>query len=274
MYGDIIGFYVRALRLDATADATVDATAVAERLAHLQQQVQQQVHQNSSSGSAAIIGTTGSPQPPQEPQPAAASAGLSSYALLMQHPLSARSSPSSTDQHRLKHHEMSGACRGSAGKKLLNSPETAVIDAIEGLVLSHAHLQRLEGAPQIKVVINRRHDRSKVALVSGGGSGHEPAHAGYVGDGMLAAAVCGDVFASPSTEAVLAAIRAVTGPAGCLLIVKNYTGDRLNFGLAAEQALSEGLAVEVVVVGEDVAIEAPSPLAGRRGLAGTVLVHK
>ncbi|KAG2493199.1 hypothetical protein HYH03_008619 [Edaphochlamys debaryana] len=159
-------------------------------------------------------------------------------------------------------------------KKLLNSPETIVTDALHGLCLTHAHLQRLDGFPQIKVIINRDHDKSKVAVISGGGSGHEPAHAGYVGEGMLAAAVCGDVFASPSTEAVLAAIRAVTGPGGCLLVVKNYTGDRLNFGQAAERALSEGLRVEVVVVGEDTAIEAPSPLTGRRGLAGTVLVHK
>ncbi|KAG2424502.1 hypothetical protein HYH02_015172 [Chlamydomonas schloesseri] len=161
-----------------------------------------------------------------------------------------------------------------AKKQLINSPETVVVEALEGLCLSHTHLQLLEGSPQIKVVINKNHDKSKVALISGGGSGHEPAHAGYVGDGMLAAAVCGDVFASPSTAAVLAAIRAVTGPGGCLLIVKNYTGDRLNFGLAAEQALSEGYSVEVVVVGEDVAIDAPSRLTGRRGLAGTVLVHK
>ncbi|EFJ46445.1 hypothetical protein VOLCADRAFT_62675 [Volvox carteri f. nagariensis] len=160
----------------------------------------------------------------------------------------------------------------TTGKKLLNSPETAVVDALKGLALTYGHLQRLEGSPQIKVVINRNHDKSKVAVISGGG--HEPAHAGYVGEGMLAAAVCGDIFASPSTEAVLAAIRAVTGPPGCLLIVKNYTGDRLNFGLAIEQALSEGLLVELVVVGDDVAIDSPSPLTGRRGLAGTVLVHK
>ncbi|GFR46028.1 hypothetical protein Agub_g7302, partial [Astrephomene gubernaculifera] len=129
-------------------------------------------------------------------------------------------------------------------KKLINSPETAVVDSLEGLVLTYGHLQRLEGWPKIKVVINRNHDKSKVAVISGGGSGHEPAHAGYVGDGMLAAAVAGDVFASPPADAVLAAIRAVTGPAGALLVVKNYTGDRLCFGLAAERALCEGFAVE------------------------------
>ena len=97
-------------------------------------------------------------------------------------------------------------------------------------------------------------DRRKVAVVSGGGAGHEPAHAGFVGDGMLTAAVCGEIFASPSVDAVLAAILAVTGDAGCLLVVKNYTGDRLNFGLAAERARAMGLAVEMVIVADDVAI--------------------
>ena len=114
-------------------------------------------------------------------------------------------------------------------------------------------------------------DKSKVALVSGGGSGHEPAHAGFVGEGMLTAAVCGDVFASPSVDAVLAGILAVTGPAGCLLIVKNYTGDRLNFGLAAERARAFGLKVNMVIVDDDIALpELPQP----RGVAGTLFVHK
>ena len=94
---------------------------------------------------------------------------------------------------------------------------------------------------------------SSVALVTGGGSGHEPAHAGFVGAGMLTAAVCGGVFASPSVQAVLDTIRTVCGPAGCLLIVKNYTGDKLNFGVAAEEAKAEGLKVEMVIVADDVA---------------------
>ncbi len=114
-------------------------------------------------------------------------------------------------------------------------------------------------------------DKSRVALVSGGGSGHEPAHAGFVGPGMLTAAVCGDVFASPSLDAVLAGILAVTGPAGCLLIVKNYTGDRLNFGLAAERARAFGLKVSMVIVDDDIAL--PN-LPQSRGLAGTLFVHK
>ncbi|MEO1746592.1 MAG: dihydroxyacetone kinase subunit DhaK, partial [Pseudomonadota bacterium] len=108
-------------------------------------------------------------------------------------------------------------------------------------------------------------------LVSGGGSGHEPSHAGFVGQGMLTAAICGDVFASPSVDAVLAGILAVTGEAGCLLIVKNYTGDRLNFGLAAERARQFGLKVSMVVVDDDVALP---DLPQARGVAGTLFVHK
>ncbi|KAJ6375951.1 hypothetical protein OIU77_000841 [Salix suchowensis] len=130
---------------------------------------------------------------------------------------------------------------------------------------------------QVKVVLRSDHVSAmldKVAIISGGGSGHEPAHAGFVGEGMLSAAICGEVFASPQVDAILAGIRAVTGPMGCLLIVKNYTGDRLNFGLAAEQAKSEGYKVETVIVGDDCALPPPRGIAGRRGLAGTILVHK
>lgn len=134
-------------------------------------------------------------------------------------------------------------------------------------------MQRLDGFPEIKVVFDKHQDKNKVAILSGGGAGHEPAHVGYVGSGMLAAAVSGEVFASPSAEAVLAGLRTVSGPAGSLVVLMNYTGDRLHFGLAVEQAKAEGLKAELVVVGEDVAIEKPG-MAGRRGLAGTVLVHK
>ena len=121
--------------------------------------------------------------------------------------------------------------------------------------MSHPGLARLE---KHHVLVRRDYEAvkaSSVALVTGGGSGHEPAHAGFVGDGMLTAAVCGGVFASPSVQAVLDTIRTVCGPAGCLLIVKNYTGDRLNFGVAAEEAKAEGLKVEMVIVGDDVAGE-------------------
>jgi len=117
-------------------------------------------------------------------------------------------------------------------------------------------------------------ERRAVAVISGGGSGHEPAHAGYVGPGLLAAAIAGDVFTSPSVDAVLAGIRAAAGPAGAVLVVKNYTGDRLNFGLAAELARADGIPVEIVIVADDVALRNTVPRDRRRGIAGTVLVHK
>ncbi|MDO6485944.1 dihydroxyacetone kinase subunit DhaK [Shimia thalassica] len=153
-----------------------------------------------------------------------------------------------------------------------NEKENMVTEAINGAILaSGGKLTRLDGYPHIRVVVRSDWDKSKVALVSGGGSGHEPAHAGFVGKGMLTAAVCGDVFASPSVDAVLAGILAVTGPAGCLLIVKNYTGDRLNFGLAAERARAFGHKVSMVIVDDDVALP---DLPQARGVAGTLFVHK
>ncbi|ABC91755.1 dihydroxyacetone kinase protein [Rhizobium etli CFN 42] len=156
--------------------------------------------------------------------------------------------------------------------QFLNSKENAVTEAIDGLLAaSGGALSRLDGYPHIRVVVRSDWDRSKVAIVSGGGSGHEPAHAGFVGKGMLTAAVCGDVFASPSVDAILAGILAVTGPAGCLLIVKNYTGDRLNFGLAAERARAFGLNVSMVIVDDDIALP---DLPQSRGVAGTLFVHK
>ena len=154
----------------------------------------------------------------------------------------------------------------------INEPENSVTEAIDGLIAaSGGRLVRLDGYPYVRVVIRSDWDKSQVALISGGGSGHEPAHAGFVGAGMLTAAVCGDVFASPSVDAVLAGILAVTGPAGCLLIVKNYTGDRLNFGLAAARARSLGHKVELVIVGDDIALP---DLLQPRGVAGTLFVHK
>ncbi|XTZ37893.1 dihydroxyacetone kinase subunit DhaK [Salmonella enterica] len=154
-----------------------------------------------------------------------------------------------------------------------NDRKQLVNDAIEGLVISapHGNLVRLDIDPAIRIVARADWDKSRVAVISGGGSGHEPAHAGFVGKGMLTAAVCGDVFASPSVDAVLNAIVAVTGDRGCLLIVKNYTGDRLNFGLAAEKAKRFGLKVEMVIVADDIALpDNKQP----RGIAGTALVHK
>ncbi|MCX4197350.1 dihydroxyacetone kinase subunit DhaK, partial [Methylobacterium organophilum] len=154
----------------------------------------------------------------------------------------------------------------------IDARSTLVNDAVDGLVAaSGGRLARLDGDPGIRVVLRAAPDPGKVAVVSGGGSGHEPAHAGFVGPGLLSAAVCGDVFASPSVDAVLAGILAVTGPAGCLLVIKNYAGDRLNFGLAAERARALGHKVETVIVSDDIALpDAKQP----RGVAGTLFVHK
>ncbi|MCB1335455.1 MAG: dihydroxyacetone kinase subunit DhaK [Roseivivax sp.] len=156
--------------------------------------------------------------------------------------------------------------------QFINEKDATVTEAVDGVIqASGGALARLDGYPHIRVVVRNDWDKSRVALVSGGGSGHEPAHAGFVGRGMLTAAICGDVFASPSVDAVLAGILAVTGPAGCLLIVKNYTGDRLNFGLAAERARAFGLKVNMAIVDDDIALpDLPQP----RGVAGTLFVHK
>ena len=154
-----------------------------------------------------------------------------------------------------------------------NQRANLVNDVIEGTIIASPwnNLARLESDPAIRVVVRRDLDKNNVAVISGGGSGHEPAHAGFVGKGMLTAAVCGDLFASPSVDAVLTAIQAVTGDAGCLLIVKNYTGDRLNFGLAAEKARRMGYNVEMLIVGDDISLpDNKHP----RGIAGTILVHK
>ncbi|WP_380182877.1 dihydroxyacetone kinase subunit DhaK [Kalamiella sp. sgz302252] len=148
-----------------------------------------------------------------------------------------------------------------------------VSEALQGALAAtpYHNLSLLDVGPDIRVVVRSDWDKKQVALISGGGSGHEPAHVGFVGKGMLTAAVCGDIFASPSVEAVLSAIINVTGEQGCLLIVKNYTGDRLNFGLAAEKAKKLGFNVELVMVRDDIALpDNPQP----RGIAGTALIHK
>ncbi|WP_037320428.1 dihydroxyacetone kinase subunit DhaK [Salegentibacter sp. Hel_I_6] len=155
-------------------------------------------------------------------------------------------------------------------KFFINDAQEVVNEGIEGL-LTDPNLTKLDNFPEVKVVLQKELDKNKVAVISGGGSGHEPAHAGFVGKGMLTAAVCGDIFASPSVDAVLSAIIATAGEKGCLLIIKNYTGDRLNFGLAAEQARELGYKVETVTVGDDIAL---GQEVEQRGLAGTLFVHK
>jgi dihydroxyacetone kinase len=159
-------------------------------------------------------------------------------------------------------------------RKLINDPRNVVSEMLEGLVDLQPGLALLAGESVIVQSELPTPLARPVAVLSGGGSGHEPAHAGYVGKGMLSAAIAGDVFTSPSVDAVLAAIRAVSGPAGALLIVKNYTGDRLNFGLAAELANAAGIQTRLVVVADDVALHDTVETSRRRGIAGTVLVHK
>ncbi|XP_022334863.2 triokinase/FMN cyclase-like [Crassostrea virginica] len=162
-------------------------------------------------------------------------------------------------------------------KKLINSVEHCVDDALSGLVSVHTSLRLLQGH---KIVVREDIDEvikaGKVTLLCGGGSGHEPAQAGYVGPGMLSVAVAGAVFASPPPGSILTALRHVTKPdsAGCVVIITNYTGDRLNFGLAIERARQEGLKVDSITIGEDCALTSSDRSAGRRGLAGTVLLNK
>ncbi|RKR04214.1 homodimeric dihydroxyacetone kinase [Kushneria sinocarnis] len=155
-----------------------------------------------------------------------------------------------------------------------NHPDRLIADVLEGVALTTGVHYSEDPAARILMRPDWQPDREgrdRVAVISGGGSGHEPAHAGFIGQGMLTAAVAGELFASPSVEAILAAIRACCSDAGCLLVIKNYTGDRLNFGLAAERAREEGYRVASVIVADDIALpDTDQP----RGLAGTVLVHK
>ena len=156
---------------------------------------------------------------------------------------------------------------------ILNTKDSFVLDSIHGTLYTakKENLTLLDFDNDIKVVARNDWSKDKVALICGGGSGHEPAHAGFVGKGMLTAAVCGDLFAAPSVDAVLNAILHVTGEAGCLVIIKNYTGDRLNFGLAVEKAKEMGRKVDLIVVGDDISIPGnPQP----RGIAGTLFVQK
>lgn len=157
-------------------------------------------------------------------------------------------------------------------KKLINNPRHVVVESLTGLVRLNPRLRLLEGTRT--VVDAAAAGRGTVAVLSGGGAGHEPAHAGFVGPGMLSGAVSGEVFTSPSVDDVLVGIRAVDAGAGVVLVVKNYTGDRLNFGLAAELARADGIEVRMVVVADDVALAGVAEHAGDRGIAGTVLVHK
>jgi len=157
-------------------------------------------------------------------------------------------------------------------KKLINAPETVVDDALLGVAAAHADLVRVI-EPNV-VVRADAPKKGKVGVISGGGSGHEPMHGGFVGMGMLDAACPGAVFTSPVPDQMLAATKAVDGGAGVLHIVKNYTGDIMNFELAAEMARAEGIEVTSVVIADDVAVKDSLYTAGRRGVGGTVLAEK
>lgn len=157
-------------------------------------------------------------------------------------------------------------------KKIINLPENSLNEMLEGFTYAYSPIvRRIEGT---NVVARVAPSEGKVGIVSGGGSGHEPAHAGFVGKGMLDAAVCGEIFTSPTPDQVLEGIKAADQGAGVLLIIKNYSGDIMNFEMAAEMAEMEDITVEKIVVDDDIAVEDSTYTAGRRGVAGTILVHK
>ncbi|MGK0465485.1 dihydroxyacetone kinase subunit DhaK [Clostridium sp.] len=158
-------------------------------------------------------------------------------------------------------------------KKLINNVDFVVEDMLGGIVAAHPeYVRKLENANVL--VRTTAPIKGKVALVSGGGSGHEPAHGGYVGKGMLDAAVAGPVFTSPTPDQIYEAIKAVDGGTGVLLVIKNYTGDVMNFEMAKDLAEMDGIKVESVIIGDDVAVENSTFTAGRRGIAGTIFIHK
>lgn len=156
-------------------------------------------------------------------------------------------------------------------KKIINKPENVVMEMCNGIAMAHPELEFIK---KYKIIKRKNIDKNKVSLISGGGSGHEPAHAGFVGKGMLDAAVCGDVFASPSQIQVYQSIKSTASDKGTLLIIKNYSGDMMNFKNAAYLASEDGIKVDYVRVEDDIAVEDSLYTVGRRGVAGTVFVHK
>jgi len=165
------------------------------------------------------------------------------------------------------------AVDASPMRKVINDPADAVKESLAGLAAAHSDLVRYDAGQQILVRADAPR-AGKVALISGGGSGHEPLHGGFVGLGMLDAACPGEVFTSPVPEQMLAATKAVDGGAGVVHIVKNYTGDVMNFKMAAEDAADEGITVESVLIDDDVAVQDSLYTAGRRGVGATVLAEK
>ncbi|QOV11855.1 dihydroxyacetone kinase subunit DhaK [Viridibacillus arvi] len=156
-------------------------------------------------------------------------------------------------------------------KKIINQPEQVLVDMLAGYKLVHDDVTYLEDT---HVITRAQFTSNKVGIISGGGSGHEPAHAGFVGLGMLDAAVCGHVFTSPTPDQVFSAIKAADQGSGVFLVIKNYSGDCMNFEMAKDLAELEGIAIDYVIVNDDVAVFDSSYTEGRRGVAGTILVHK
>ena len=157
-------------------------------------------------------------------------------------------------------------------KKIINKPENVVTEMLDGLAYVHSDLvHRVEG---FDIIARNEQAAGQVGLISGGGSGHEPAHAGFVGDGMLLAAIAGAVFTSPTPDQILEAIKEADQGAGVFMVVKNYSGDIMNFEMAQELAEMEGIEVASVVVDDDIAVENSLYTQGRRGVAGTIFVHK
>lgn len=157
-------------------------------------------------------------------------------------------------------------------KKIINNPENVVTEMLDGLAYVHSDLvHRVEG---VDIIARNEQAAGQVGLISGGGSGHEPAHAGFVGDGMLSAAIAGAVFTSPTPDQILEAIKEADQGAGVFMVVKNYSGDIMNFEMAQELAEMEGIEVASVVVDDDIAVENSLYTQGRRGVAGTIFVHK
>ena len=157
-------------------------------------------------------------------------------------------------------------------KKIINKPENVVTEMLDGLAYVHSDLvHRVEG---FDIIARNEQAAGQVGLISGGGSGHEPAHAGFVGDGMLSAAIAGAVFTSPTPDQILEAIKEADQGAGVFMGVKNYSGDIMNFEMAQELAEMEGIEVASIVVDDDIAVENSLYTQGRRGVAGTIFVHK
>lgn len=157
-------------------------------------------------------------------------------------------------------------------KKIINAPENVVNEMLDGLDYMHSDL--VYRVPDHDIIAKKAPKAGKVALISGGGSGHEPSHAGFVGKGMLSAAICGPVFTSPTPDQIFKAIQEVDEGAGVFMVIKNYSGDVMNFEMAQELAEMEGIEVKSVVVDDDIAVEDSLYTQGRRGVAGTILVHK